>query len=351
MISRERTDRILQRRRELEAAMATAAGTAAYARIGREYAEVEPAARCIETHRRLAEELQAAEALLDDAEMGELAAAEVETLRRAVDEAAADLRDRLAPRDELDSRPAFLEVRAAAGGMEAGLFAADLMSMYHQYAILKGWDFEAISGRATEVGGLREAVVSIRGHGVFARLKHEAGVHRVQRVPETESGGRIHTSTATVAVLPEPEEIEVDIPKEDLRIETMRASGAGGQHVNKTDSAVRITHVPTGISVQSSEKSQHRNRARAMQVLKARLFERQREETSSRRDDSRRGQIGSGDRSERIRTYNFPQSRVTDHRIGLTLHNLQEFMAGTMDCVIDELMSAERAARLAAAEA
>ena len=350
MISEERMDQIVERFRGLESAMGSTTESEEIVRLAREYAEVEPVARCITHYRDLCAELRGVEEMLTDPELQEMAAQEADEIRAKLGNLERELRSQLAPVDRLDARPAILEIRAGVGGQEAGLFAGDLLAMYAQYAASRAWSFEIVTERATEVGGLREAVAIVRGRGVFARMKHEAGVHRVQRVPETESSGRIHTSAATVAVLPEPEEVEVRIPKEDLRIETMRASGAGGQHVNKTDSAVRITHIPTGIAVQSSEKSQHRNRARAMQVLKARLFEREREESESVRSDSRRGQIGSGDRSERIRTYNFPQARVTDHRIGLTLHNLPEILGGSLDPVIDALVNAEQAARLASTD-
>ena len=349
MITDERMDQIIERFQGLETAMGSTSDPQEIVRLSREYAEVEPAARCIAGYRELCAELQSVEDMLRDPELHAMVAEEMEALRAQLTVLEEEMRSLLTPGDRMDQRPAILEIRAGVGGLEAGLFASDLLAMYEQYAASRSWSFEVVSERMTEIGGLREAVAIIRGRGVFARLKHEAGVHRVQRVPETESSGRIHTSAATVAVLPEPEEVEVHIPKEDLRIETMRASGAGGQHVNKTDSAVRITHIPTGIAVQSSEKSQHRNRARAMQVLKARLFEREREESASARADSRRGQIGSGDRSQRIRTYNFPQSRLTDHRIGLTLHDLPEILSGSLDPVIDALISAEQAARLASA--
>ncbi len=349
MITDERMDQIMKRFRGLETAMGSTSDPQEIVRLSREYAEVEPAARCIANYRELCAELQGVEDMLSDPELHAMVAEEMEDLRAQLTDLEDELRSLLMPGDRMDPRPAILEIRAGVGGLEAGLFANDLLAMYEQYAASRSWSFEVVSERTTEIGGLREAVAIVRGRGVFARLKHEAGVHRVQRVPETESSGRIHTSAATVAVLPEPEEVEIHIPKDDLRIETMRASGAGGQHVNKTDSAVRITHIPTGIAVQSSEKSQHRNRARAMQVLKARLFELEREESASARADSRRGQIGSGDRSQRIRTYNFPQTRLTDHRIGLTLHNLPEILSGSLDPVIDALISAEQAALLASA--
>ncbi|HZD24937.1 MAG TPA: peptide chain release factor 1, partial [Alphaproteobacteria bacterium] len=259
----------------------------------------------------------------------------------------------LLPRDAADEKSAILEIRAGTGGEEAALFAGDLMRMYQRYAELSGWRFEVMSLSETDLGGVKEAVVNISGRGVFARLKYESGVHRVQRVPETESGGRIHTSAATVAVLPEPEEIDVEVDEGDLRIDTFRAQGAGGQHVNTTESAVRITHVPTGIVVmQQSEKSQHKNRAKAMKVLRARLYEHERERSAAERAESRRAQVGSGDRSERIRTYNFPQGRVTDHRINLTLYKLDQVLRGeALDEVLDALISADQAEQLAAMEA
>ncbi len=347
MIDPERMERILERFHEVQTAIGETAEPQEIVRLSREYADVAPVAECIGRYRDLLAELDGVKELMGDPEVHDMATLEAEALQERLQETEAELLTLLAPADGLDRRPAIVEIRAGVGGMEAGLFAGDLLRMYEQYAAANGWSFEVVSERATDVGGLREAVAIVRGRGVFAKLKHEAGVHRVQRVPETESSGRIHTSAATVAVLPEPEEVEISIPREDLRVETMRASGAGGQHVNKTDSAVRITHVPTGISVQSSEKSQHRNRARAMQVLKARLFEREREQSAAERAGSRRDQIGTGDRSERIRTYNFPQSRVTDHRIGLTVHNLPEVLAGSLDTVLDALCNAEQAARLA----
>ena len=251
----------------------------------------------------------------------------------------------LLPRDSADARPALIEMRPGTGGDEAGLFAADLLRMYQRYAEARGWQVQTISHSETELGGLREAVIRVAGDGVFARLKFESGVHRVQRVPVTESGGRIHTSAATVAVLPEAEEVEIDIPDGDIRIDTMRASGAGGQHVNTTDSAVRITHMPTGMVVTSAEKSQHQNRAIAMQVLRAKLYDMERQRADAARADARRSQVGSGDRSERIRTYNFPQGRMTDHRINLTLYKLDAVMAGDLDEVIDALIEADQTAK------
>ena len=260
------------------------------------------------------------------------------------------LRIALLPKDAADDRPAIVEIRPGTGGDEAALFAGDLFRMYQRFAESQGWRVEIIEENPAELGGYREIVAAIRGEGVFARLKFESGVHRVQRVPETESQGRIHTSAATVAVLPEAEEIDIDIPASDIRVDTMRASGAGGQHVNTTDSAVRITHIPTGIVVTSSEKSQHQNRAIAMQVLRTRLFDQARQEADAARAADRKGQVGSGDRSERIRTYNFPQGRVTDHRINLTLYKLDQVIAGDLSEVVDALVAADQAAKLAEME-
>ena len=253
----------------------------------------------------------------------------------------------LLPKDAADEKNAILEIRAGTGGDEAALFAGDLFRMYQRYAAAQGWKVELISASEGEVGGYKEIIADVSGKGVFARLKFESGVHRVQRVPETEGGGRIHTSAATVAVLPEAEEVDIDIRAEDIRIDTMRASGAGGQHVNTTDSAVRITHLPTGIMVVSAEKSQHQNRAKAMQILRARLYDIERSRLADERSESRRAQVGSGDRSERIRTYNFPQGRVTDHRINLTLYKLDRVMQGELDEVIDALISDHQSKLLA----
>jgi peptide chain release factor 1 len=283
----------------------------------------------------------------DDPEMRALAADEIESLETEMTRFEERLRVLLIPKDPNDDRNVVMEIRAGTGGDEAALFAADLFRMYSRFAERQLWKVEVLSTSDTGVGGLKEVIATIEGKGVYRRLKQESGVHRVQRVPVTEASGRIHTSTATVAVLPEAEEVDVDVPPQDIRIDTMRASGAGGQHVNTTDSAVRITHIPTGIVVTSSEKSQHQNRARAMQVLRARLYDLERTRRDAARAADRRGQVGSGDRSERIRTYNFPQGRLTDHRIGLTLYRLDQVMQGDLDEVIAALATADQAAKLA----
>jgi len=286
-------------------------------------------------------------AMLQDPEMAELAEEELPRLKAALPEAEAALQLALLPRDAADAKPAMLEIRPGTGGDEAALFAADLLRMYQRYAENHGWGFDLIEGQMTELGGVKEVVAHITGQNVLARLKYESGVHRVQRVPTTESGGRIHTSAATVAVLPEAEDVDIHIDANDLRIDTMRSSGAGGQHVNTTDSAVRITHLPTGVVVTSSEKSQHRNRDKAMQVLKARLYDRERQRVDSERSADRAAQVGSGDRSERIRTYNFPQGRMTDHRINLTLYRLDAVMQGDLDEIIDALTADAQARQMA----
>ncbi|MEM6390619.1 MAG: peptide chain release factor 1, partial [Pseudomonadota bacterium] len=286
-------------------------------------------------------------AMLDDPDMRELAEEELPALTERLPELQAALQIALLPKDAADARPAMIEIRPGTGGDEAALFAGDLMRMYARYAEARGWRIEVIDEQTTELGGIKEVIARIEGEGVFARMKFESGVHRVQRVPETESGGRIHTSAATVAVLPEAEEVDIEIPSGDIRIDTMRASGAGGQHVNTTDSAVRITHLPTGLVVTSSEKSQHRNREIAMNVLRARLYDLERQRAADERSADRKAQVGSGDRSERIRTYNFPQGRMTDHRINLTLYKLDQVMTGDLDEVIDALIADDQAARLA----
>ncbi|WP_371059406.1 peptide chain release factor 1 [Rhodosalinus sp. 5P4] len=348
MIPTDRLEQILQRFQYLEARMAEGGGD--LARLGREYAELRPIVAEIEAWRKLRADLAEAQALLDDPDMAGLAREEIARLEAELPEAEQALRLALLPRDAADARPAMLEIRPGTGGEEAALFAADLMRMYQRYAEAKGWSFEVVEQQESELGGIRELVAQVKGEGVFARLKYESGVHRVQRVPATESGGRIHTSAATVAVLPQAEDVDVSIDPAELRIDTMRSSGAGGQHVNTTDSAVRITHLPTGIVVTSSEKSQHRNREIAMQVLKARLFDIERRRAADARASARKAQVGSGDRSERIRTYNFPQGRMTDHRINLTLYKLDQILAGDLDEVIDALIADAQAAELAEME-
>ncbi len=340
---REITDRF----EFLEAKMGQATSGEEIARLSREYAELKPVVAAIADWRAVQVGLAETEALLADPEMRALAEDELPVLKARLPVVEQALRLALLPKDSADARPAMLEIRPGTGGEEASLFAGDLLRMYQRYAETRGWRFEVLEESATELGGIKEVIARVEGEGVFARLKFESGVHRVQRVPVTESGGRIHTSAATVAVLPEAEAVDIDIPASDIRIDTMRASGAGGQHVNTTDSAVRITHLPTGIIVTSSEKSQHRNREIAMGVLRARLYDLKRQAADAERAAARKGQVGSGDRSERIRTYNFPQGRMTDHRINLTLYKLDQVMQGDLDEVIDALIAEDQARKLA----
>jgi peptide chain release factor 1 len=347
----DRLDQIIHRFAEIEARLAS--GTLegeAFVAASRDYAELEPIARAARGVRAMRAEIAELAALTDDPEMQALANEELAELRQKLPEAERALAVAMLPRDAADARPAMLEIRAGTGGEEAALFAADLYRMYERYAAEQGWRVEPVSVNASDIGGYKEVVANIAGSNVFARLKFESGVHRVQRVPETESGGRIHTSAATVAVLPEPDEVDVRIEEKDLKIDVYRASGAGGQHVNTTDSAVRITHLPTGTVVTCQDgRSQHKNREKAMQVLRARLFEAQREAAQGAEAEARKAMVGSGDRSERIRTYNFPQGRVTDHRIGLTLHKLPEILAGPgLGELIDALIAEDEAKRLAA---
>jgi peptide chain release factor 1 len=316
--------------------------------LSKEYAEVEPVAEAADALQKLRAEYADLQVMLDDPEMRDMAEEELASVKARLPDAEHDMAVRLLPKDAADERSAMLEVRAGTGGDEAALFAGDLFRMYQRYAETQGWKVELISASESEVGGYKEVVASITGAGVFAKLKYESGVHRVQRVPVTESGGRIHTSAATVAVLPEAEEVDVQIEDKDLKVDIYRSSGAGGQHVNTTDSAIRITHIPTGIVViQQDQRSQHKNRAKAMQVLRTRLYEREREILHAERSGARKSMVGSGDRSERIRTYNFPQGRVTDHRINLTLHRLPEILMGQMDELIGALITADQAERLA----
>ncbi len=347
MIPTERLDQILARFEYLEARLNAGVPPAEIAGLTREYSEARGVVDEIRAYRCVLSQTAEATALLSDPEMRALAEAELPELRAAADRAEASLQRALLPRDAADPRPAILEIRPGTGGEEAALFAGDLEAMYRRYAEARGWTMEVVERQETDLGGVRELVARVAGENVFARLKFESGVHRVQRVPSTESGGRIHTSAATVAVLPEAEAVEIDIPATDIRIDTMRASGAGGQHVNTTDSAVRITHLPTGMMVTSAEKSQHRNREIAMNVLRARLYEAQRAAADAERSADRRAQVGSGDRSERIRTYNFPQGRMTDHRINLTLYSLGAVMQGDLDEVIDALTADLQARQMA----
>jgi peptide chain release factor 1 len=352
-LPKDKLDALEMRFSSIEAELAAGAIGETFVRLSREYAELEPVVRPILAYQKLAEDLRAAEELAasGDAEMAEMAAAEIEDLKPKLEAMIGEIRILLLPRDEADAKNIILEIRAGTGGDEAALFAGDLLRMYTRYADLQGWKVTIMEESPGEMGGFKEVIANIAGRGVYARMKFESGTHRVQRVPATETQGRIHTSAATVAVLPEIEEIDIDIKAEDIRIDTMRASGAGGQHVNTTDSAVRITHIPSGIVVTSALKSQHQNRAQAMVVLRARLYESQREARDSARADSRREQVGSGDRSERIRTYNFPQGRVTDHRINLTLYKLDKVVAGdALGELIDALISENQASLLAAME-
>lgn len=347
MIPLDKLDQIRGRFEFLEAKLSAGESLGDLVALSREYAELRPVVAEIDVYRVLIREQEEARRLLADPEMKDLAAEELARIKAALPAAEHAVRLALLPKDAADARSAIVEIRAGTGGDEAALFAADLARMYQRLAEARGWRWEVVEETPTELGGLKELIAEVSGVGVFAQLKFESGVHRVQRVPVTESGGRVHTSAATVAVLPEAEEVDIDIPTTDIRVDTYRSSGAGGQHVNTTDSAVRVTHLPTGIVVTSSEKSQHQNRARAMQVLRARLYDLERQKLDDARAASRKGQVGSGDRSERIRTYNFPQGRLTDHRVGLTLYKLDQVMQGDLGEVIDALVAADQASRLA----
>ena len=346
MINIDRLDKLLDRYEYVEARLGGNLSSSELKSLGQEYAELKPVVNEINSYRKLLHSLEDAKELLDDPEMKSLASSEIIQIESELSSAENLLILSLIPKDKTDLRSVILEVRAGTGGDEASLFAGNLFKMYQKFSESFGWTFEILEKSITEVGGIRECTVNIKGKGVFGQLKFESGVHRVQRVPETESSGRVHTSAATVAVLPEADEIEVEIKSSEIRIDTMRSSGAGGQHVNTTDSAVRITHLPTGTVVTSSEKSQHQNRAKAMQILRTKLMDIEKTQKDLERATNRKGQVGSGDRSERIRTYNFPQGRVTDHRINLTLYKLDEIMNGSLDTLIEGLITYENARKL-----
>lgn len=350
-LPRDRMDQVVKRFDMLEAQMAAGPDPEAYVKMASEYSDIQDMVAKIRELRTAEQEKVDLEAMLGDkgtdAEMRALAEDELPEVKDRIEGLRQDIQILLLPKDAADEKNAILEIRAGTGGDEAALFAGDLFRMYERYAAEQGWRMEVASISEGEVGGFKEIIATISGRGVFAKLKFESGVHRVQRVPETEGSGRIHTSAATVAVLPEAEEVDIEIRSEDIRIDTMRASGSGGQHVNTTDSAVRITHLPTGIMVVQAEKSQHQNRARAMQILRARLFDMERSKADAERSESRKAQVGSGDRSERIRTYNFPQGRVTDHRINLTLYKLDRVMMGELDEIIGALISDHQSRLLA----
>ena len=345
MITEDLLIQITQRFEYLEAQMAEGSGD--IAKLAKEYSDLKPVVEEIKAYQCLVEDIAEAEAMLVDPDLHELAKEELPILRAALPTLEHNLQLTLLPKDAADDRSVIIEIRPGTGGDEAALFAGDLMRMYQRYVETQGWTFDIIENQVTELGGLKELTAHIKGRGVFAKLKYESGVHRVQRVPTTESGGRVHTSAATVAVLPEAEDVDVEIDTGDIRIDTMRASGAGGQHVNTTDSAVRITHIPSGIIVVSSEKSQHRNREIAMQILKTRLYDLERARVDGARSADRRSQVGTGDRSERIRTYNFPQGRITDHRIGLTLYRLEQILQGDLSEIVDALKAEAQAKLLA----
>ena len=350
MIPVEKINRILERCELIEKKLSEPIGPDEMISLSKEYAEVSDLVRLARLYRGLTEDIEVAHEMSasDDHETSSFARSEIARLTDEISDVEGEIQGFLIAQDENDERSVILEIRAGTGGDEAALFAAELYRGYTKYVVNQGWKIEVIDASYTPIGGIKEIVASVKGKKVFARLKYESGVHRVQRIPETESGGRIHTSTITVAVLPEIEEVEYNIPDTDLRIDTMRASGAGGQHVNKTESAVRITHIPTGIQVVSSEKSQHQNRARAMNILRARLRDIQKREQQEARDADRKGQIGTGDRSERIRTYNFPQGRTTDHRVKVTIYKPFELFENQLDELIDALHAADQAARLEA---
>ena len=349
MIAEDRLQKVLNRFEAIQSEMNSIVERERFVALSKEFAELSPVAEAVNALRQGRADRAEAEAMLADKELSAMAREEIERLDDDLPALEHQVQLMLLPKDAADERNIILEVRAGTGGDDASLFAGDLFRMYLRYAQLQGWKVGVISASEGEVGGYKEIVAEISGRGVYAKMKFESGVHRVQRVPVTEGDGRIHTSAATVAVLPEPEEVDIVIDEKDLRIDVYRASGAGGQHVNKTESAVRITHIPTGVVVtQQDEKSQHKNKAHAMQILRARIYEAEREKLDRERAAERKGQVGSGDRSERIRTYNFPQSRVTDHRINLTLHKLDQVLSGdALDELISSLVAEDQAARLA----
>jgi len=356
-LPQQKLDALLDRHGLVERELASGLAADAYVKLSREFAELSPVVEAIKAYRAVGREIGDLDALMadgsTDAEMRRMAQSEKQVLQSRQDKLEHQLKLALIPKDAMDDHDAILEIRAGTGGDEAALFAGDLFRMYERYAALQGWKTEVLSFSEGTKGGFKEIVAEVHGRGVFAKLKFESGVHRVQRVPDTEASGRIHTSAATVAVLPEVEDVDVEINDKDLKIDTMRAQGAGGQHVNKTESAIRITHLPSGIVVfVQEERSQHKNKSKAMTMLRARLYDQERSRLDSQRAAERRGQIGSGDRSERIRTYNFPQGRVTDHRINLTLHKLPQVMEGSgLGEVIDALVTEHQAELLAAESA
>ena len=353
MLPEAKLDTLLTRHASLEAELLGQVNSETYVRITRELSELTPVVNAVKAYRAAASEIADLDALITDpkteTDMRAMAETERPQLETRRDELAQDIRVALIPKDAMDERNVVLEIRAGTGGDEASLFAGDLYRMYERFASLQGWKVELISASEGTMGGYKEIIAEVRGRGAFAKLKFESGVHRVQRVPDTETQGRIHTSAATVAVLPEAEEVDVVIKNDDLRIETMRAQGAGGQHVNKTESAIRITHIPTGIVVMMQDsRSQHKNRASAMNILRSRIYDAERQRIDATRSADRKGQVGSGDRSERIRTYNFPQGRVTDHRINLTLYKLPQVIAGeALGELVDALTTEHQAAQLA----
>ena len=354
MLPEQKLDALLARHKALESELATPLARETYVKLSREFAELGPIVETVKDYRSIAAEIEGLEVLMDDpatdAEMREMANAERPALEERRSAIERQIRFALLPKDAMDERNVILEIRAGTGGDEAALFAGDLFRMYERYAAKQGWKVEIASASEGSMGGYKEIIAEIHGRGAFARLKFESGVHRVQRVPDTEGSGRIHTSTATVAVLPEAQDVDLQINEADLKIDTLRSGGAGGQHVNKTESAVRLTHIPTGIVVMMQEdRSQHRNRAKAMAVLRARLYDFERQKQDAARAAERRGQVGSGDRSERIRTYNFPQGRVSDHRINLTLYKLPQIIEGeALGEIIDSLITEHQAELLAA---